>query len=353
MTYEVILKRALEKVGTSIDKRQGSVIYDALAPACAELAQIYISLDAILNESFADTASRDFLIRRAEERGLYPKSSSPAVMKGEFNIDVPIGSRFYLNNLVYTAVEKVEDCIFKMRCETNGTEGHRYFGTLLPFDNIKGLEKAEITDVYFFGEDEESTESLRKRYFDSFTSLAFGGNKRDYIEKTNLIPGVGGCKVIPAAFGGGTVKLIIISSDFSVPSEEFIQYVQEETDPFNYHGQGIGFAPIGHKVTVCGVKEKLLNIYVTLEYEDGFDFNNVKYKIYEKVEQYIKELCKKWSELDFIEIIAMKIGSDIFSVNGIKGISSVKLADGGNFENLILDDNEIPKISSIYINNET
>ena len=48
----------LSNVSNDFDKRQGSGIYDAIAPFCAELAQTYISLDLFLNERFCDTASR-------------------------------------------------------------------------------------------------------------------------------------------------------------------------------------------------------------------------------------------------------------------------------------------------------
>ena len=65
ITFDVILERMMDRVPNNIDKREGSIIYDALAPAAVELAQMYIELDVILNETFADTASREYLIRRA------------------------------------------------------------------------------------------------------------------------------------------------------------------------------------------------------------------------------------------------------------------------------------------------
>ena len=48
MTYEVILKRMLDRVKNSIDKREGSIIYDALAPAAVELSIMYDELDTSL-----------------------------------------------------------------------------------------------------------------------------------------------------------------------------------------------------------------------------------------------------------------------------------------------------------------
>ena len=45
LTYERIMSRVLANVPSNVDKRQGSVIYDAVAPVCSEIAQIYVALD--------------------------------------------------------------------------------------------------------------------------------------------------------------------------------------------------------------------------------------------------------------------------------------------------------------------
>ena len=46
-TFEVILNAMLARVPDTIDKRQGSIIYNALAPAAVELQNMYINLDVI------------------------------------------------------------------------------------------------------------------------------------------------------------------------------------------------------------------------------------------------------------------------------------------------------------------
>ena len=61
MTYEVILKRMMDRVTEqypNLDNREGSLIFNALAPAAIELAIMYTELDNVLKESFIDTASR-------------------------------------------------------------------------------------------------------------------------------------------------------------------------------------------------------------------------------------------------------------------------------------------------------
>ena len=65
MTYENILERLLKSVPSDIDKREGSIIFDALSPVALEIAQMYINADIVLKNAFADTAERDYLILRA------------------------------------------------------------------------------------------------------------------------------------------------------------------------------------------------------------------------------------------------------------------------------------------------
>lgn len=77
-------------------------------------------------------------------------------------------------------------------------------------------------------------------------SQAFGGNVADYKEKVNLVAGVGGCKVYRASEwnGGGSVKIVVINSEFKRPSDELIESLQSMIDPETNHGEGLGIAPI-------------------------------------------------------------------------------------------------------------
>lgn len=55
--FDSIMEEMLSQVSDKLDKREGSVIYDAIAPMAMELAQAYIDMDMIVNEVYADTAS--------------------------------------------------------------------------------------------------------------------------------------------------------------------------------------------------------------------------------------------------------------------------------------------------------
>ena len=120
--YDTILQRMLDRVSVEIDKREGSIIYDALAPAAAELAQMYIVLKYNTDLVFIDTAPETYLDRLAEQMGLVRKEATYAIKEAEFYdennslMDVNIGERFTIDNLVYNVTEKVSTGIYRVKC---------------------------------------------------------------------------------------------------------------------------------------------------------------------------------------------------------------------------------------------
>lgn len=346
-TYEVILQRMLDRVPSSMDKREGSIIYDALAPAAAELAIMYIELDNILKETFADTATREYLIRRAAERGITPTSATYAVLKGVFtpsDLTIPTGSRFSCGTLNYEVMESIADGEYKMQCETAGEEGNTQFGQMIPIDYIEGLETCYLTELLIPGEDEEDTEDLRERYFDSFTTSAYGGNRKDYIEKTNSIAGVGSTKVTPVWNGGGTVLLTILDSTYNAASSTLIETVQETMDP-EPQGEGYGVAPIDHIVTVRTADEVTVNTALKLTFDDGYSFDNLKNKITTAIDDYLSEVRKEWADHANSIVRISQIETRLLAITGIVDVTGTTL--NGSDENLTLGEYEIPVIGSV------
>lgn len=340
ITFNNILQRMLDRVPNNVDKREGSIIYDALAPAAVELQMAYIELDNILNQTFADTASREYLIKRCNERGISVQPATYAIRQGEFNINVPIGSRFSLNLLDYIVIEQINEGVFKLQCETLGSVGNTESGSLMPIDYIDGLTKATLTDVLIPGEDEEDTEHLRERYYSSLNAQAFGGNVTDYKEKTNSINGVGGVKVHPVWNGGGTVKLVIINSEYEKPSDLLVNEVQTVIDPIQNQGAGAGIAPIGHVVTVIGCATHAVDITTTITYQEGWNWNSVKPYVEQSIDKYFKELAAEWDSNDNLIVRISQIETRLLDVAGILDVFNTKL--NGLAENLIIEGDYIP-----------
>lgn len=345
-TYEEIMRRVLSRVPSNIDKREGSLIWDATAPMSVEHAILYAAIDFILRATFADTAPREYLIRRAAERGLAPYPATFAVLQADFNMEVPIGSRFSLGRLNYIITERLAGhdtpitVAFRVRCETAGRIGNTLFGSLIPIQYIDGLTNAELVELLIPGDDEEDTEHFRQRYFDSLSSQAFGGNIADYKTKVNALDGVGGVKVYPVWNGGGTVKLVIIASDYSAPTPELIDIVQTAIDPVQNQGHGFGIAPIGHVVTVAGVMSVSIDVAVDITYQDGWSWADVAPYAIQVVDGYFKELGTEWEDNAALIVRVSQIETRFLSLPGIVDVANTTL--NGSTQNLFLGADEIP-----------
>lgn len=333
LSYDIILERMLARVPDTIDKRDGSVIMNALAPAAMEIYMAYFELDNIINESFADTQSREYLVRRAAERGLTPIEATPAVWTAEIVGNAEIGDKFTVDGISFTLIAQTDVSEYSLQCDETGTAGNEITGTLVPTN--KTFTSASLVEMYTAGDDEEDTEVFRTRYFDSLESLSFGGNVADYKEKVLAIEGVGGVKVVPTWDGAGTVKLIIVGADGTVPNDEFVEEVQAIFDPS--YGQGYGLAPIGHTCTVEAVKTKTVDISVTIECDDVDD---ILESIQGVIDTYFDKLISAWSGGDNIVIRISQIESAILDLVGVYDIT--KTIINTTEANLTLDSDTIP-----------
>lgn len=388
VTYNEILERMLARVSDKFDKREGAVIFDTHSPTAIELELLYVELNTILAETYGDSASREYLVKRCKERGITPYEATYAVLKGEFtptNIDVT-GQRFNIGSTNFVVLEKIADGEYQVQCETAGIVGNQQLGTMIPIEYIEGLETAELTEILIPGEDEEDTEDLRTRYFDSFNEKAFGGNARDYLEKTNAIPGVGSTKVTrvwnsdlnpnemipsesvkswyesikgtlsgePAEWldtvfnaaankkltTGGTVLLTILNSDFGVASDTLIKTVQQTIDPDEYAGEGYGVAPIGHIVKVKSAEKIEVTVKTNITFDVGYGWSNLQSPIDEAISNYLLELRKSWADNPYLVVRISQIETRLLNIKGIVDIANTKL--NGASENLTLGKYEVP-----------
>lgn len=391
VSYQDILERMLNQVSDKFDKREGSVIFDTLSPTALELQFLYIELERVLSEAYGDTASREFLIRRCKERGIVPYEATNAILKGKFtptSIDVT-GQRFNIGSTNFIVLKKIidgDDGEYQVQCESPGIVGNQQLGTMIPIDYIEGLETAELTKILIPGEDEEETEVLRARYFDSFNEKAFGGNVQDYLEKTNAIPGVGSTKVTrvwnaglrPAEMipsekvktwyedviktldqevalwlsavymaaiekkltTGGTVLLTVLDSDFAVASETLVQTVQQTIDPDENAGEGYGAAPIGHVVNVKSASSVSVVVKTNITFDVGYGWSNLQSLINDVISDYLLELRKTWADNPYLVVRISQIETRILGLKGVVDIGDTKI--NGASDNLTLGKYEVP-----------
>ena len=339
-TYEEILQRCLDRVPNTLDKRQGSIIYDALAPCCVELAQMYIQLASTYDLIFIDTSVGSALDALVKQNGISRKGATQAIRKGEFNIVVPIGSRFSDGTNSYIVIENIENSTnSKLQCEQFGSVGNSYYGSLTPISFITGLTKAELTDIIDLGDDIETDDALRERYMESVTAPQFGGNVSDYQNKVKALEGVGGCKVVPIWNGGGTVKLIITNSQGGVPTESLVNSIQEAVDP-TQDQTGMGIAPVGHIVTVVGAEALNISISATFTLQAGLSPTDIQDSVNQVVDNYFTALSKTWDKEDNIIVRISQVETRLLGVSGVLDVTNVKINNGTS--NISLDTDQIP-----------
>ena len=274
MSFKRLMERCMSRVPDFMDKREGSMIYDAVANVAAELAIAYMNMSTEMDRAYVDTATGVDLSNKTKERIRERRAASFAIRKGIFTDpngaekDISIGNRFSGGDLNFVAAERIAAGEFRLKCETAGAAGNQYRGILFPIDHINNLGSATLADVLIPGEDEEDDDSLRARWYDSLDGQAFGGNIADYRGKVKPMQGVGMVKVFPTFSGGyrpadlnvpagfadwitsasgiptevktwinttaaaieagavtvgaGTVKLVLVDSQGNVPSDELV-----------------------------------------------------------------------------------------------------------------------------------
>ena len=353
-TYEQLMEEALGRVSGDIDKRPGSMVWNGNAPCLAEMAQLYLALDFVFTATYVNSAPREYLIKRAADRSIFPKAATPAVLRAKMNMNVPVGTRFSLEDINFVVTGQLgsegDDFVHLVECETAGTVGNGYAGALIPIDYVDGLTRAETDGIYSAGTDEEDTEVFRARVIESMRSIAFGGNVADYKNKAMTFDGVGQVKVLPIWNGAGTVKLILMSSNLDSPtiSEDRIASIKNEVDPTEKQGQGYGLAPIGHTVTVVSVKEKDVNVSMKAELKTGVEQSAAIAEISKIINEYFKELSEDW-EKDNITVRISHIESRVLErCNSVEDIDMGTTANGET-KSLTLEKDEIPKLGTLNI----
>lgn len=358
--YYTILNRMLDRIPNTVDKREGSIIFDALAPAAKELEAFYIALDNVLAQSAILTADRDYLILHAAGFNMSPYPASYAIVKAEITfseegVTCPIGTIFNYQGICnFTVIEKLdEENMYALQCDQAGEIGNTAEGTIIPRFTMNYLTKARIIGLSIPGEEEEDTEALRARVVENFQNKAFGGNRADYLQKLNAIPGIGGAKVARATADHLLyVPIYIVDTQWKKPTEEMIDMVQNLILPLDdppteltIENNGYGIAPIGHDAHVFGAIEVPIEIGVKVQLKSGISYEQIQPKIQEALEAYFLEKRKTWASVDNVLIQVVGLETIIFSVEGVVDVLNITL--NGERSNITLEEYEIPILGDI------
>jgi len=287
-TFEAIRDEILDLIPDTLDKREGSVIYSATVYIAPKMAELYSYLDVFMNLVFADTAVGENLTRRAAEFGVYRKVATAAIRFADIydtngaRLDVPIGSRFSIENMTFTAIAKTSIGYFQLQAEQVGTEGNNIMGDLLPIEPIANLGSATLDGIHTPAIDTESDESLRNRLTIRVQKQATSGNAYHYEQWALSVPGIGAAKVIPLWNGPNTVKVILLNDERTQVSPSIVDEVETFIESER---------PIGAEVTVVSAAPKLINVSATLTLAPGATVEDVTALFSEGLAEYLETIA--------------------------------------------------------------
>lgn len=324
--YEDILSWMLEKVPDELDKREGSLIYIAVAPIAAAIAEQRFYGNNIMDATMPDTARGEDLVRRCAEHGVNIYRASAAVREGIFTdssgapATVQPGDLFAADGLRYEVSSAMaEPGHYELRCQTAGSIGNLYTGSLLPVNN-SFLGTAKISSVLVPGEDEEPEEDFRKRFYKEINADPFGGNIAQYEQQVLEIDGVFDCKVFPTPEDvGGRVHIVIVGPGNTPAPAALIKKVKETLDP-PPEGKGYGLAPIGHTVSVSTVTERMINVTASVAIMAGYTLETLRPAMEKVVRDYLQSLAFR----DHVVRLA-RIEAAILGIEGIADITGTLL----------------------------
>lgn len=323
----------LERVPDDMDKRDGSVIYDALAPTAYFLAQQDFQLQHFPDLVLLDKAIGDYLDRIADAHNVLRKEATASRRKIIASGIVPIGSRWAINELVFViSAELVSGESYEAECETAGDIGNRYRGAMQPISNISGVD-AELTDIIAAGTEAEKDDALRERVYDVIRKPSTSGNKYDYYNWAMECDGVGAAKVFPLAGGPGTVKVIIADANMSAAGTGLVREVQDHIEELR---------PIGADVTVTSVVEKAVNVSAGIRLRAGMNLGVVQDAFWAGLASYLRK-----EAMDMAYVSLARVGNLLLGTDGIEDYSELLL--NGIPRNVTLSDEEIAVAGTVTL----
>ena len=344
-TSDNILKRMLEYTEPGYDKSAGGFIYDSQAPVADELAAYHTEIENKNDRHFLDTAYGEDVDRYVGDYGMERKKAEKAIGECTFigspGSTIKVGDRVAdVNGLIFyvTQAGVVGDngeVTLPIECASATANGNCEIGEInqMPV-TIRGIIQVTNRKATGGGASTETDNELKERFRNRMKHKYVPGSAPWYEAEAESVDGVpnGGAKCVPTWNGGGTVKLIVLNSDFQ-PAEDVL------LDKVRNH-----FIPpiVGAILTVVTAAPMRINISVDVETAPDSDLEKIKSDFSEKVKEYFKTFKN-----DGGTIVIKYIGNLLFSVEGVEDYDNLKL--NGQDSNIVISESseQIPVLGGV------
>ena len=358
-TEEKIRQRMLDRVPNDVDKTEGSYAWDALAPVSMELVFVMLLAKYVLEMSFAQTATGDYLTMRAEEHGVIRRAAVKAT--GKVTFTGTAGSTVPEGVVLSTEGAETEET-YSIRFVTTQNIALDEFGhgestieaveaglsgnipanrIVLVMDERRNIQSVTNVEPTSGGLAEEDDATLLPRYLERVRHPGTSGNIDDYKQWSKEVPGVTDVHVLPLWAGPGTVKIIVLGPDKLPPDVALVEKVQSYIAPTN---GGERKAPIGAAVTVEAAEALPVRVTATILMD-----SSVSVSLAEIRETFTTALTQYLATMAFqADVIRYaRIGSLLIEQPGVVDYVNLTINDGET--NLPIADNQVATAGIVEI----
>jgi len=349
-TFAEIISAMLARIPGKYDKREGSFIYDSVAPVAQELEDTHQSLEDVKDKLDIENLEGDELATFVYQRtGITRLPATHAV--GELTVtgngtvnegdlfETESGIQFEATETVIIATSGTVS-IQAVDAGPNGNVPAEQI-TLMPI-TIQGITAVINDEPTIDGFEAESDAALLARYYERRRTPATSGNKAHYINWAKEVAGVGNAKAYPLWNGDNTVKVRIIDADKQPASAGLVELVQEYIDPLSA-GLGEGQAPIGAYCTVESADALIINVVVTVVKDPAVDDVARQANVEEAITDYLADIAFVSDYVGY-----GNIGSAILASAGVEGYENLTV--NGGTSNVAIGDTQVAILGTVTLN---
>lgn len=344
--YKSIRNRMRENLNSEASKTEGTFSMDLINVFSNELARIIsMEVDTIVDDVMLDTTTGINLDRKALELGEKRNHGEKAkgIVKIIGNTGIVIKQGTVLKSVYGVSYETIQDAVISpageaqvgVVCVQNGIEGNIKAGELKAFkDDLKGISSVINESEISGGTNTEEDEAFRQRVIEKKMRPIISGNKNHYVYWAKQVSGILKAKVIPLASGAGTVKVIVLSSEYAEVEGALLENVKKHIEDNR---------PVGAKVDVVSARAKDIRLNIRLRLEEHYEKDAVKEKISLKMKEYLKDII--FDERKSLSYY--KVGDFVFTIEGVKDILDYTI--NGQKTSIEITEEEFFKLSEVIV----
>ena len=368
----------LSQIPDTWRKEVGDFPYDMIKPDVAQIMQLEISQDRILQNAFPQYCEDERMDEHMAIRGLtrIEATANKRILSivADPGVRIPKGYTFTSvvtdedgNPIEFTADKETiflsEEAVdVRVTCNLTGSEGNLATGSeFILQPPIAGV--ASITDMgtVVMATERESLDEAWTRILDKAENPDTGGNVHDYerwvIDGFYKEYGVKVGKVLVDMCwnkdngydGRGTVRIIVVDDEYGPLDASIVSDIKEYLDPKAYEGYGYGKAPGGAVVTVITGTSYYIDISASVEYEKNVDRSAVLQQFTELVTDYVKSRVFNRNEdtKELSPVVYKKIAAILGTLSGVSNYDNLTV--NGGTEDIKLEPYEIPTVRKVEL----